>query len=149
MLNFIIRPIKTADLSAILAIEQEQAYPWTLGILQDCLAAGYENWLLEVNSEVVGFGLLRTMGREAEILNLVTKTTHQRQGYARVLLKHLISIAQQKGASQIFLEVRVSNIAAINLYQQLAFKMISQRKDYYPAVNGREDALILLLDLSR
>jgi ribosomal-protein-alanine N-acetyltransferase len=46
-----------------------------------------------------------------------------------------------------FLEVRPSNKAAIGLYESMGFNEFSVRKDYYPAINGREDAVLMGLAL--
>ena len=80
---------------------------------------------------------------EAEILNIVIDSAQRGLGFGRWLLQHLMTIAAQQGSDKIFLEVRVSNQVAIKLYESLGFKRISMRKNYYPAVHGREDALIL------
>ena len=59
------------------------------------------------------------------------------------MLQHLGDVARAAGATQIFLEVRPSNEAALALYKKVGFEMIGRRKGYYPALNGREDAVVM------
>ena len=59
------------------------------------------------------------------------------------MLVHLVSLARRHNAEIIFLEVRQSNAAARRLYDKAGFNELGNRKDYYPAEDGREDALIL------
>ena len=72
-----------------------------------------------------------------------------RQGFGlgRQLLQHLGEVARKAGGSQILLEVRPSNESALALYRKVGFEMIGRRKGYYPACNGREDALVMRLPL--
>lgn len=64
----------------------------------------------------------------------------------RKMMEHLIVLARKK-AETMFLEVRPSNIGVIKLYDSLGFNDVGRRKDYYPAESGREDAVILALEL--
>ena len=63
-----------------------------------------------------------------------------------MILQELIDWAKTF-AAVIFLEVRVSNLVAINLYNSLGFFEVGCRPNYYPATNGREDALVFSLPL--
>jgi ribosomal-protein-alanine N-acetyltransferase len=65
----------------------------------------------------------------------------------RHLLRRLLDIARWNGAERVFLEVRPSNPLAKNLYESLGFKDIGKRPRYYPAKNGREDAIVMVLEL--
>jgi len=148
MTNNLLRPMQTADLSAVLLIEREQAFPWSEQMFHECLQVGYECWVIEVDQAIIGFGILAIAAGQAELLTIAVRQTNQRQGYARLLLQHLLALAVQKGAVKIFLEVRVSNQAAINLYQQFAFKPIATRENYYQApFNKREDAIVMMLTI--
>jgi ribosomal-protein-alanine N-acetyltransferase len=79
---------------------------------------------------------------ECHVLNLVVARAYQRQGLGRRLMEHALLYAEQKGAGIVYLEVRRSNSRAISLYRKLHFHLIGERKDYYPTVNGAEDALL-------
>jgi ribosomal-protein-alanine N-acetyltransferase len=62
------------------------------------------------------------------------------------MLQFLVETARGR-AETVFLEVRVSNEVAIALYQDEGFNEIGIRKAYYPATDGREDAMMLALQL--
>jgi ribosomal-protein-alanine N-acetyltransferase len=63
------------------------------------------------------------------------------------MLQHLIDISRSAGAHDLFLEVRPSNLAAVRLYQALGLVQVGIRRGYYQAENGREDAVVMRLDL--
>jgi ribosomal-protein-alanine N-acetyltransferase len=73
---------------------------------------------------------------------------YQGKGLGRQFLKEVLIIAKKKNANSVFLEVRPSNTAAVQLYKTAGFKKIGKRKNYYPAADGKEDALVLSLDLT-
>jgi len=68
-------------------------------------------------------------------------------GFGRRLLEHMLERAAASGIGEAFLEVRPSNLAAIRLYQHLGFEQIGIRRGYYQAPDGREDAIVLKLNL--
>jgi ribosomal-protein-alanine N-acetyltransferase len=86
---------------------------------------------------------------EAQILNLSVVPDARRQGLGRALLRRLVDVAVRSGAEQCFLEVRVSNLAALELYAKEGFGAVGRRHDYYPATAAtpREDALVLRREL--
>jgi [ribosomal protein S18]-alanine N-acetyltransferase len=143
-----LRPMRDSDLEAVLAIERRAyEFPWTLGIFRDCLLANYPAWVLAQGDHIVGYGLLSLAADEAHILNLCTAPEAQGQGHGRRLLRVLLQLARGRGAKRVFLEVRPSNTAAIALYDAEGFNEIGRRPRYYPARNGREDALVMALEL--
>jgi ribosomal-protein-alanine N-acetyltransferase len=89
---------------------------------------------------------------EAHLLNLSVAKSHQKQGLGRYLLEHMLQIANNHRATNVFLEVRPSNISAIALYENMGFCEMAIRRGYYPAdpklfKNGREDAVLMGLAL--
>ena len=118
-------------------------FHWSDGIFRDCLKAGYLCQLVQLEREVIGYGVMQIGADEAHILNLCIDKPYQRQGFARVLLEHLIQLAGQHHAHIVFLEVRPSNPRAVKLYQLSGFNEIGLRKDYYDSHKGREDALVM------
>lgn len=85
---------------------------------------------------------------EMHILNVTTAPTARRQGLARLLLTYVFNVAATRGDAAVWLEVRVSNQAAIALYTAMGFERISVRKDYYPLRHTvREDALVMRREL--
>jgi ribosomal-protein-alanine N-acetyltransferase len=144
-----IRRMDHADLPAVLAIEtQNYLFPWSEDVFKDCFRTmTYSNWICQApDDSVVGYGILSVAAGEAHIMNISINPSCQRQGAGRKLLQHLIQHARPR-AETLFLEVRPSNHGAITLYRSSGFREIGVRKGYYPAENGREDALMFALDL--
>ncbi|HTL14986.1 MAG TPA: ribosomal protein S18-alanine N-acetyltransferase [Thermomonas sp.] len=143
-----LRPMREADLDAVMAIE-ERAYPfpWSRGIFRDCLQAGYPMWLQEDASGIVGYGVLSIAAGEAHVLNLCTAPGHEGRGLGRRMLQALLGFARGAGAQRVFLEVRPSNPRAIALYERSGFNEIGRRPRYYPARDGREDAIVMAMEL--
>jgi ribosomal-protein-alanine N-acetyltransferase len=81
------------------------------------------------------------------VLNICIASGHQGRGHGRRLLRSLLQIARGRGAERVFLEVRPSNRAAIELYHQEGFNEIGRRPRYYPSHEGREDALVMAIEL--
>ena len=143
-----IRPMKAADLDEVMAIETRlYDFPWTKGIFYDCMQVGYSCWVYQENEQIVSYGVMSAGAGEAHILTLCVRPDAQRQGYGRMLLGHMLDAAHSHKAETMLLEVRTSNRAAISLYQKTGFSEVGIRAGYYPAVNGREDAIIMALDL--
>lgn len=143
-----LQPLRERDLEAVNAIECDlYEFPWTAGNFRDSLAAGYSCWGLWRGRELVGYAVLMIGPGEAHLLNLSVAAPHQRQGCARLLLRHLIELAQECRATSLLLEVRPSNTAARALYAQFGFVQAGLRRAYYPARAGREDALLLSIAL--
>jgi ribosomal-protein-alanine N-acetyltransferase len=139
-----IRAMRLADLPAVMDIERRAyEFHWTEGIFRDCLAVGYRCHVALLDSAIAGYGVMTAAAGEAHILNLCIDPHQRRRGLGRAMLAYLLKDASAAGAQTMLLEVRPSNAAGIALYEQLGFKRIGMRKDYYPAKGGREDALML------
>ena len=144
-----LRPMRDGDLDAVMDIERRAyPFPWTRGIFRDCLRAGYPALVLVADGDVVGYGLLSVAAGEAHILNVCADPALPRQGHGRRLLRALLQQARGRGAQRVFLEVRPSNPAAIALYDAEGFNEIGRRPRYYPAASGREDAIVMALELA-
>lgn len=142
--DFSCRPMHPDDLDAVLAIEPEiYAFPWSRGNFADSLSAGYSCWVAENGGRIIGYGALMMVLDEGHLLNLSIAKTWQGKGYGRALLQHFIEVARRHGAQMLFLEVRPSNTQAIALYESTGFNEFSVRRGYYPAANGREDAILM------
>lgn len=142
------RPMEKSDIDAVMAIELSvYAYPWTKRIMADCIRVGYHCSIGEVDGVLASYCIMSTGAGEAHILNLCVAEEFQRRGLGQLLLTNMLNDAKEEGIEDIFLEVRPSNHAAIMLYEGLGFNQMGTRKDYYPAKNGREDAVILALNL--
>jgi ribosomal-protein-alanine N-acetyltransferase len=142
------RPMQMDDLEFIMAIEpQIYPYPWTRGNFSDSLSSGYSAWVLMLNEQIIGYSLMMLVLDEAHLLNLSVAKSFQKQGLGRTLLEHMVSIAKNNQMANMFLEVRPSNISAIALYENMGFNEMAVRRGYYPAANGREDAVLMGLAL--
>lgn len=142
------RPMTETDVESVLNIEFAAfSHPWTRGIFLDCIKSGYECWLMFLGGQQVGHGVLSAAGDECHLLNLTVKPESQSNGLGGKLLQHLMRQGQERGAETAFLEVRESNHPAIRLYERCGFNEIGRRRDYYPAVGGREDALVMAYTL--
>jgi ribosomal-protein-alanine N-acetyltransferase len=140
------RPMQMDDLDAIMVIEP-QIYPWTRGNFSDSLNSSYSAWILMHNEEIIGYSLMMMVLDEAHLLNLSIAKTYQKQGFGRTLLEHMVDIAKNNQMANMFLEVRQSNVSAIALYENMGFNEMAIRHGYYPATNGREDAVLMGLVL--
>lgn len=142
------RPMQEADLDAIMEIEPLiYSHPWSRGNFSDSLASGYSAWVLQDGARIIGYALMMMVLDEAHLLNLSVAKACQKQGLGRMLLEHMIAIAKKHDAANMFLEVRPSNISAIALYENIGFNEMAIRRGYYPAHNGREDAVLMGLAL--
>lgn len=151
--NLSLRPMQMDDLDAIMQIEPIiYSHPWTRGNFSDSLNSGYSAWILEEQvleekGELIGYALMMMVMDEAHLLNLSIAKPQQKQGLGRYLLEHMLKIAKNHKAANMFLEVRPSNISAIALYEKRGFCEMAVRRGYYPAQSGREDAVLMGLAL--
>jgi ribosomal-protein-alanine N-acetyltransferase len=143
-----LRPMTEADLPRIHRIElASYDYPWSLGNFRDSMQAGYSTWVreagYEVGGEVIGYYVMTAAAGEAHLLNMTIAPSWRRHGLGRELLAHCLVAAREHGADCVFLEVRPSNLAALTLYRSIGFVELALRRNYYPARDGREDAVIM------
>lgn len=145
--TFSFRPMSEVDIEQVLKIEYAAySHPWTRGIFLDGLQS-YDCWLMFEGSQQVGHGVIQLILDEAHLLNITVKPESQGNGLGLRLLEHLMQRATALGARECFLEVRDSNRSAYRLYERYGFNEIGRRRDYYPAVGGREDALVMACTL--
>jgi ribosomal-protein-alanine N-acetyltransferase len=143
-----VEPLGEDHLPGVLAIENEiYEFPWTAGNFRDSLRAGYSCWASFENERLIGYAVLMLAAGEAHLLNLSIAADAQRRGHGARLLGHAIRVARGYGARVLFLEVRPSNVPAQRLYAAHGFHQVGVRRGYYPAKDGREDALVLSLPL--
>lgn len=136
------------DIGRVMSMEvRAYPFPWTAGIFSDCLRSGYACWLLEEDGALLGYGVLSVAAGEAHLLNLCVDPRRQGQGLGAHLLGKMIELARWHRAERVFLEVRPSNPAALALYARAGFNEIGRRPNYYPARGGREDALVMAMEL--
>ena len=142
-------PLSEARLDAVLAIEQTAyAQPWSRGNFADSLRAGYQAQLLMADDAILGYFIAMKGVDEVHLLNITVAPDHQGQGWGRVMLDALAIWSRGQGAQWLWLEVRVSNQRALQIYERHGYRRVGERKGYYPAGHGRrEDAVVMSLRL--
>jgi ribosomal-protein-alanine N-acetyltransferase len=91
-----------------------------------------------------GFGIIRVIEPEAELLTLAVAPSAQRNGLGTRLVTTLLASAQAFGATETFLEVAADNSAALALYNRAGFTRTGTRPNYYRYPDGGiEDAILL------
>lgn len=139
-----LRLMTAADLDAVEAIEQSvYTHPWTRGNFADSLASGYHCWIMEQCGCVIGYAVTMIAAGEAHLLNLSIAADRQRRGLGSELLQFVLQLARDCAAGTVYLEVRASNQAGRALYARQGFAEIGIRRGYYPAHDGREDAVTM------
>ena len=147
-LNWRFRPMTQADLAQVAALERASyAFPWSDQIFSDCLRVGYHCMVVDTPAGVAGYAVLSMGAGEAHVLNLCVEQALRRRGIGRVLLLSVLRHARDRGIRDAFLEVRRSNKGAVSLYQEIGFECVGQRRGYYQAHDGREDAMVYRLEL--
>ncbi len=144
-----VRGMRVEDLDRVIALENlSYEFPWSAGIFSDCVKAGHPCWVLCVDEVVAGYGILSMGAGEAHVLNICIGPDYRGRGLGRHLLGRLLDIARWNGAERIFLEVRPSNPLAKALYESVGFTEIGRRPRYYPAHDGREEAIVMALEMA-
>ena len=139
-----IRDMTHDDLAMVSDIERRSyEFPWSHGVFRDCLLAGYKCIALIRDNELAGYGILSVAAGEAHILNLCVDPNYRSLGYGERMLDELLYRARSASVREIFLEVRPSNEAALQLYKKRGFYKVAARPAYYQANKGREDAAVL------
>ena len=143
-----IRHLQLRDLPAVEEIERESyATPWSRSMFAGelskpssiCLGA-YD----DETGEVVGYLIVSRYVDAWHVMNVAVEPSRRRAGIATALLHRLFDVTAGDGRRGYTLEVRVSNRAAIALYQRLGFQARGIRRGYY--TDNREDALIMWRD---
>ncbi len=136
-------------LDQLMAVEQQAySHPWTRGNFEDGLRAGYQCQLLLAGPTLLGYFVAMKGVDEIHLLNITVVPEFQRQGWSRVMLDALVIWSRGQGAQWLWLEVRKSNLRALEVYRAYGFRRVGVRKGYYPAQSQqREDAVVMSLRL--
>lgn len=140
--------MQAGDVDAVVAVEVLcYSHPWTRGNFIDSLAAGYTAELLVHPEEgLIGYTVSMPGADELHLLNITVAPAWQGMGHGLALLRSVQARAQALGMASLWLEVRQSNLRARALYRRFGFAEVGQRRAYYPAVGGREDAVVMRLN---
>ncbi|GAA0791483.1 ribosomal protein S18-alanine N-acetyltransferase [Marinobacterium sediminicola] len=140
-----LRPLTDNDLAAVQQLD-------LLCFEGDAFASGW--WHKAVSGQgafasvawqddrLLGYCLFSRVLDEAELLRIAIAPDARQRGLGARLLSHAETALRESGTAQLFLEVRLSNQPAQQLYRRAGWQQSGRRKDYYPLADGREDALI-------
>jgi ribosomal-protein-alanine N-acetyltransferase len=139
----LVREMDINDLDEVWEIEHESfSKPWSKSSFIQSMSEVNNFYLVVVkDGKVVGYCGCWGILDEGHICNVAVKESVRRQGVGILMLKELISHAQARGIRSLTLEVRESNMPAINLYKKLGFTVAGMRKDFY--TRPQENAIIM------
>ncbi|BCL74878.1 ribosomal-protein-alanine acetyltransferase [Jeongeupia sp. HS-3] len=144
-----LRPLGPDDLDLLVALDAAtNPHPWSAKLWADALVRDHGIGAIDDDGVLAGFAISSRVLDEAELQLIAVSPAKQRQGLGRLLLKALLAELRQTGTTQLFLEVRAGNTAAQALYAGCGGEVSGRRKGYYPAPNGREDALLYTFTLN-
>ena len=144
----LIRKLGADDIESMVSIENTAyPFPWTHGIFGECIRVGYACYGIQIGSELAGYAIYNRGAKEAHLLNLCVHPDCQGRGFGSMLLEYSIGHAREAGCTVMFLEVRPSNQEASRLYARKGFETIGRRPAYYQSDRGKEDAMVMKLDL--
>ena len=116
--------------------------PWSLLSMEKELINKNAIYIvIKLGSKVVAFGGMWIIFDEGHITNIAVHPDFRRNNFGDTVVENLIKIAKDKNIASLTLEVRSSNIAAINLYKKHNFSVEGIRKNYYQS--PREDGYIM------
>lgn len=154
--EFDLRKATQDDVSQLVAVERrahsgsapETAF-WTEQNFESELDKPYSQVLLMTDEEtdevVAGFIVFWLMLDECQILNVAVDPEHRRKGFAKEMVRKAIDMAVRQNMKKVFLNVRKSNRAAIELYQKQQLTVVGVRKRFY---SDGEDAYEMAIDLT-
>ncbi len=138
-----VRLAEEKDIKVIASIEAECfTTPESEASIRDVIENPvYEAFVAEADGEVVGHTITMTTCGDADILSVAVRPSFRRFGIGKILMENIFLSAEKNEVSDIFLEVRKSNIPAISLYEKTGFEKIGERKNFYDL--PREDAVLM------
>jgi ribosomal-protein-alanine N-acetyltransferase len=149
----VLRPMTTADLDVILALELEAfgeeawSRPMLEGELEQQPVSRHYLVALDDDGTVIGYAGLLAAGTQADVVTIAVSADRQRHGTGSALLGALLAEAGRRHCTEVFLEVRVDNFTAQRLYTNRGFEQVGLRRGYYQPSGA--DALVMRLDLAR
>ena len=156
-----VRRMRPDDLDEVMVIERAAfRHPWSAELFRRELEHDWSTILVSVeplsplavpgkgpSERVVGFIIFWLVHDEVHILNVAVAPEHRRRGIARVLMAEAEKRAWSANAALMTLEVRRSNLAALDLYRQFDYRAVGVRPNYY--VDEGEDAIVMVKELKK
>lgn len=135
--------IRRADLNDADAITDIESrvfrHPWKKNqILQELANENGKMVFAEIEEKMIGYIMVREINNEAQILNIAVDLPYQHRGYGKKLLQY--TLGELGTETDVFLEVRESNLPAIKLYSEFNFEEIGVREHYY---SDGENAIVM------
>ncbi len=149
-----VRGMQPTDLEAVYAIERvAHRAPWSRDILSDCMLVGYDCRILESMENNAPTLIAYIISRYQDpmtchVLNICVAPLFQGHGHGAFLLEHVMHAPQQSTTNAFVLEVRPSNLVALQLYQKLGFQQVAVKRGYYREDPILEDAIVLRREFS-
>ena len=142
-----IRQMQARDIPAIAELEKQTfSAPWSENTIRSSFDNKISCWLVaEVEGVVVGYVGSESVLDSADMMNIAVSPGYRRQGIAEALINALFDALRAKDIRFLMLEVRVSNVPAIALYEKLGFTVAGRRPRYYSS--PREDAYVMRKEL--
>ena len=146
-----------ADLEEVMVIERAAfRHPWSHELFRRELEHDWSTILVAIeplsnaprgNERIIGFLIYWLVHDEVHILNVAVSPEHRRRGIARILMTETEKRAHQASAALLTLEVRRSNVAALDLYREFDYRAVGVRPNYY--VDEGEDAIVMVKELKK
>ncbi len=146
-MGFTTRFANDADLDKIVAIENaSMSCPWSMSSFKEAISSDHSFVMVaEEAGGLLGYSVFYLTPPESELPDIVVADAHRNKGVGRFLMSQSIEELKARKIDTVFLEVRVSNTAAIKLYESFGFEQIGVRKYFYS--NPVEDAICMRLDV--
>ncbi len=137
-----ITDMQKEHLPDILQVEAESfSHPWTEAMFCEEMNGKFSVYrVAEEAGRAVAYMGMWILADEGHITNVAVGRQFRRQGIAKALIADFIALAKKRNLAFMTLEVRVSNSAAIALYQGFGFEEVGRRKNYY---ENQEDAILM------
>jgi len=145
--DLIIRPMTRSDIAQIVLLETRIfPDPWPAAAFEEELGRDYRVIMVaEINTTLAGYAGYIIAAGEAQLTNIGVAPEFRGKSVAKLLLKNILEIGKKAGCDYIFLDVRPSNKAAINLYVKSGFIELYRRPSYYRI--PPEDAIVMVKNL--
>ena len=140
-MSVMVIPLGASDVDELIELEKLCfAYSWT----RDQFLMGLERGVFTIlgvrnNGILVGYIAFSLIEDEMEILNLAVHPDFRKRHIGTKLLDRGFEICRKKGIAKSFLDVKESNVAAIDMYEKFGYTQIGIRKKYYPDTKENAD----------
>ena len=144
-----VRKCKYEDILRVSELEKEcfAGESWSYGTIADSFEnQTYYMVVAEEGGEIVGYGCISSVCETCDLENVLVAEEYRNSGVGSAIMAALVAEAEKRGAEKIFLEVRVSNAAAMRLYLHFGFVGVHARTRYY---SDGEDCLVMAKTVNR